>query len=83
MNLRILTFFLACIGLLTGCQDEQTSSKEELILGRWEIQQAYRNGRTTESLEELYFEFYKDGKMNTNLLGSSSLRRKWVISTCP
>ena len=71
MNLRIFAFLLAGIGLLTGCQEEQSDKKEELILGRWEIQQAYRNGKTTESLEQLYFEFYKDGKMNTNLLGAT------------
>ncbi len=71
MNLRIFAFLLAGIGLLTGCQEDQSDKKEELLLGRWEIQQAYRNGKTTESLEELYFEFYQDGKMKTNLLGAT------------
>lgn len=71
MDLRIFAFLLVSIGLLTGCREEQSDKTEELILGRWEIQQAYRNGKTTESLEELYFEFYQDGKMKTNLLGAS------------
>jgi hypothetical protein len=55
---------------LTGCGRERNVNQEELILGRWEIQQAFRNGQATESLDELYFEFFKDGKMRTNLMGT-------------
>ena len=57
------------IALLASCQSRQENDNQDIILGKWEIRQAYRNGRLTESLDELYFEFFQDGKMNTNLLG--------------
>lgn len=56
--------------LLTNCGNEGVKEEKDLILGRWEIQEAYRNGRVTESLAELYFEFFQDGKMTTNILGT-------------
>lgn len=66
------TLFVA-IGLiaLAACQDTQETSRQEYLLGRWELQQAFRNGQVTESLQELYFEFFQDGKMSTNILGAS------------
>ncbi|MBK6947783.1 MAG: hypothetical protein IPH16_06700 [Haliscomenobacter sp.] len=39
----------------------------QLVLGHWEIQEAYRNGKPTESLADLFFEFKEEGKMATNL----------------
>lgn len=56
-----------------SCQQDskKTASNAELILGRWDIQEANRNGRPTESLAELYYEFYEDGSMRTNLTGAS------------
>ena len=39
----------------------------QLVLGRWEIKEAYRNGRPTESLDDLFFEFKAEEKMATNL----------------
>ena len=42
------------------------------LIGKWEIVEAYRNGNLAESLDDLFFEFYEDGKMRTNILGSSS-----------
>lgn len=58
---------------LLSCQQDskKTASNAELILGRWDIQEANRNGRPTESLAELYYEFYEDGSMRTNLTGAS------------
>lgn len=40
------------------------------MLGRWDIQQGLRNGRATESLDELFFVFYEEGKMQTNISGN-------------
>ena len=60
---------LFSIALLASCQSRQENDNQDIILGKWEIRQAYRNGRLTESLDELYFEFFQDGKMNTNILG--------------
>lgn len=71
MNFSTRTLLVA-IGLaaLAACQDSQETSRQEYLLGRWELQQAYRNGQVTESLQELYFEFFQDGKMSTNILGA-------------
>jgi hypothetical protein len=37
------------------------------LLGRWEIARAFRNGKATETLAGVYFEFNANGKMLTNL----------------
>jgi len=74
MNWSISTrTLLLTIGLATllACQDTQETDRQEHLLGRWELQQAFRNGQVTESLQELYFEFYQDGEMSTNILGAS------------
>lgn len=41
------------------------------VIGKWEIKEAFRNGKRTESLDNLFFEFYEDGQMRTNILGAS------------
>ncbi len=51
---------------LSACGSEP-ENQQELLLGRWELAQATRNGNPTESLSELYFVFNEDGSMNTNL----------------
>ncbi len=67
---HFLLFLLISLFTLEGCGDEQASEEKNLILGRWEIQEAFRNGRPTESLAELFFEFTEDGQMTTNILGA-------------
>ncbi|GJM34866.1 MAG: hypothetical protein DHS20C18_38670 [Saprospiraceae bacterium] len=62
LALLLITFTFACGG-------EQEQKNEELLLGKWELQKASRNGRVTESLTDLYFEFFQDGKMRTNISG--------------
>lgn len=52
-----------------GCKNESTGNSE-LLLGRWDIREAKRNGQTTESLDQLFFEFFQDGSMRTNILGT-------------
>lgn len=67
---RILWVSLTLISLLSvACKRDAAGTKEKLI-GRWEITEAYRNDRLTESLAELYFEFFADGKMQTNITGN-------------
>ncbi|MCB0548618.1 MAG: lipocalin family protein [Phaeodactylibacter sp.] len=69
MNLR--SFFqsalLLSIVLLPVACGNEPEGQQELLLGRWELRQATRNGSPTESLSELYFVFNADGSMNTNL----------------
>jgi len=66
---RILSLVLITFTLWT-CASEEKEIEKNNLLGRWEIQEARRNGRPTESLDNLYFEFFEDGKMVTNLSGS-------------
>lgn len=73
MNLRTFyptTVFLCLAVAFAACSSEQDNT-DELLIGRWEIQEASRNGRSTASLDELYFEFYEDGSMRTNISGAT------------
>ncbi len=57
--------------LVTGagaCQSDPAITPDNLI-GRWEIEEAYRDGQPTETLEALYFVFNETGTMVTNLSG--------------
>ena len=65
------TLLVLVIGSVFSCRSEVADDKQDSILGRWDIQEATRNNRPTESLAELYFEFYEDGTMLTNLTGES------------
>lgn len=68
---------LLCLIMLTSlsfaCSSDAKLNKEakNKVIGKWEIKEAFRNGRLTESLDNLYFEFYEDGQMRTNILGAS------------
>lgn len=42
-----------------------------MIVGRWDLREATRNGKPTTSLDELYFEFYADGTIRTNFSGAT------------
>lgn len=62
------TLFFSIL-FLFGCQGESVDNTNTLI-GRWDIREARRNGQATESLDQLYFEFFADGTMKTNILGA-------------
>ena len=58
---------LACILILpVACTDSKTTQNEQLILGRWELVQAVRNGKPTDSMNGIFFEFKEEGKMTSN-----------------
>ncbi|MEL6276522.1 MAG: hypothetical protein AAFU03_15600, partial [Bacteroidota bacterium] len=59
-------FLLLSIPLLSllACTSDDTDQGPSLV-GRWEIESAQRNGRPTESLDELYFEFTDQGGFST------------------
>jgi hypothetical protein len=50
-------------------KNDNTEETAQLLVGRWELEQALRNGSPTESLTDLYFEFTSDGKLMTNIAG--------------
>lgn len=73
--MRATRFFqtaLLTLGLCTtmSCNNDDIQNTD-LLLGRWDIREALRSGRPTESLDNLFFEFFEEGKMRTNITGST------------
>jgi hypothetical protein len=64
-------FLFGIVFTASMCTSEVDDNTGELLIGRWELQEASRNGRITASLDDLYFEFYEDGSMRTNLSGGT------------
>ncbi len=56
--------------IASGCKKDAVDDTK-LLLGRWDIIEAKRGGQVTESLDQLFFEFFQDGKMRTNILGAT------------
>lgn len=69
--MKNISISLLLLGTITifACQTQNTAETAQMLVGRWELVQALRNGSPTESLAELYFEFTADGKLKTNLTG--------------
>lgn len=65
---------IACIFAMVSlfaCKNEEQADKRQLLLGRWEIENATRDGSRAPSVEGLYFIFYEDGALQTNIAGSA------------
>lgn len=71
--LKILLSISLCICMvsLMSCGEEEAAVNPDLLIGRWDIEEALRNNKVTESLSDLYYEFSKDGTMKTNLSGAT------------
>ena len=54
---------------LASCGDDNGITTTDLV-GRWEIQNATRNGEPTTTMERMYFEFSDDDKLLTNMTGA-------------
>lgn len=69
MNLKSLlqSILLLSFVLLGSSCGQDPGNQQELLLGRWELEEATSNGTPTERLAGLYFVFKPDGAMNTNL----------------
>ncbi|WP_353483109.1 hypothetical protein [Haliscomenobacter sp.] len=67
------TLFLSLFSLgLNSCANEPKIAQSDL-LGRWEIKEAYRNEKNAEDdMQGLFFEFFGDGKMLTNMSSSTT-----------
>ncbi len=74
MKPTIVFLLISLATLFVACQSEPDNA-EQLLMGRWEIQNAYRNGQPTQTLEGLFFEFSEDGLMKTNLPISAEAAR--------
>ena len=60
--------FLTLIAILTACNNDSKSEVDtNLLLGKWEVNQATRDGKETSTLDQLYFAFSEDGSMETNM----------------
>ena len=70
--MRISIWSGLCLLLVfAACQrDSKDTNYEELILGRWEIKEAIRNGRPTETLTGAFMEFFPKGRMISNVAGA-------------
>lgn len=64
--------FLGLVALMFSCT-WFGDKNAELITGRWELSQAFRNERPTESLDNLYMEFLSSGQLKTNLMGTDEV----------
>lgn len=64
-----LFFALLLIAILSACTSDKKTAT--LLLGKWVLTEAKRNGNPTELLTGAYFEF-TDGKLKTNLLGEDA-----------
>lgn len=69
MSLAISILFFTC--------DSETSSTSNLFVGRWELEEALKNGKNSDLLEGIYFEFFQDGslKSNFNATGQEELSK--------
>lgn len=50
-----------------GCEPDSSPQNRVLLNGKWQIFKAFRNQKQTETLDGVYFTFYENGKMITNL----------------
>lgn len=69
MRISIWSGLLLLLALEACKSDSKDTNYQELILGRWEIREAIRNGRPTETLTGAYMEFFPDGHMTSNITG--------------
>ena len=54
----------------TACKKEKKIT-QDMLIGHSEIIEGARDGRPVESLADLYFDFFRDGTMLSNLPGAS------------
>ncbi|HHM21036.1 MAG TPA: hypothetical protein ENJ20_03335 [Bacteroidetes bacterium] len=65
---KLSLLLLAVLLFSSACKDEtkRPSFDKDLLYGRWDLSQAWRSNRPIETLDDLFYEFYKNGKMRTN-----------------
>lgn len=64
---KLLSLSLFLLLLCSGCSVDTAEDKNKTLLwGRWDIKEAIRNGKVTEALEGIYFEFSPENKLVSN-----------------
>ena len=76
MSIRNSTKFvkissLMAIVVLTIISCSGNRVKYDDLTGKWDILTAERNGRETQTLQNVFFEFTSDEKLTTNIFGTS------------
>ncbi len=61
------TIFIVVGLFVSGCISDAKKLDPSLLTGRWDVREALRNGQSTGTLDQLFFEFFEDGTMRTNL----------------
>jgi len=65
-NLHSTLLLAVFLTSATSCKKDSDATAK-MLMGRWELQEGFRNGQPSESLAGLFFEFGVEGKMSTNL----------------
>lgn len=68
-NLQLLAILAMLLGslLIYSCNTSETQALETSdVLGKWNLKEAYRGGKPTETLRGVYFEFMENGQAKTN-----------------
>ncbi|MBT8190312.1 MAG: hypothetical protein KJO29_07765 [Bacteroidia bacterium] len=61
-------FSLLLIVTVISCGEDTVKTSVDILAGKWNIHEAYRDGRETQTLKKGYFEFSTDQKLKTNIL---------------
>ncbi len=67
-NLNLILLLFVTVSLFSCAKTNEDTAR--LLIGRWQLREALRNDRPTESLAEMYMEFTADGKLRTNVAGT-------------
>jgi predicted porin len=62
--------FLTVIALLSACQPEGMNVQPKDIEGTWNVAEAKRNGKSTQTLSRAYYHFSDNMEVETNFAGS-------------
>lgn len=70
--LTTLILFSCTVCFFTSCGDDNAITTADLT-GRWDIQEATRDGAPTSTMEGMYFIFAEDGQLLTNMTGAEEV----------
>lgn len=65
-NSYLLSLFV--VFAMVSCQSDSANFAPDTLKGKWNIEQAFRDGKETQTLKKGYFEFSDEQKLKTNIL---------------
>lgn len=75
-KLLVLGVLVSLFLPFTGCKPEQAEAPPAVVIenldltGLWKVTEAYKSKKLTKLLDNGFFDFDKEGKMSTNILGN-------------